>query len=185
MSWLSNARDDVYGKPQEPMKNSVQNLNEVRQPPLVQNSNIEQPSSWLIDAKHDVENHVDTTSMGAKGKKWIQDISDPMLQAVKDEESRFNQLTIGVNDAIGNLAVGALSFLPSIIMGGSRMAYEKIKNIGAEYPLSSKAISRKVARDTAFLPGLLPPPRNKEGKAIIKLNNKYGFIDKNDKEHWD
>ena len=170
MSWLTDARDAIPGNSfvQNPnigqLDNSVQNLNIEHQAPSVQNPNA---GSWLLDIKNEVDSQVDTTSLIDKGKELAHRIVDPVIQGVKDEESKFNQMAMGVNDAIGTLAWGALTYMPSLAMGGSRMAYEKIKNLGAEYPLSAKAISRKVKRDAAILPGLLPPPRNKEGEAIV------------------
>lgn len=173
MSWLTDLQQQIISP--ESSDTFVQKSNVVEPTPFVQIPNgvttrPERPEkSWLMTAKNDMEASIDTESLGEKGKKWLQDISDIALEQTTNPQSLLRQGPVGVNEAMQTLAVDAVTFMPSLIAGISKLGYEKIRNlvVPEDIERSPQEILDRVKKTTHILPGLLPQPVTEVGKEIV------------------
>ena len=189
MSWLTDTKQQLFQT--DSPDTFVQNSNEVESVPSVQNSNIDeqvsvQPSpepiseppqkSWLMTVKNEMENSIDSESLGAKGKRWLQNISDVALEQATNPNSLLRQGPAGVNEAMQTLIWDATTFMPSLVAGASQMGYNKIRNliVPEDANRSPQEILERVKASTHVLPGLLPGPETEIGKEITSVVGK-GF----------
>ena len=120
MSWLTDIQQQAISS--KSPDTFVQKSNIVEPAPFVQIPNgvepevssVPQEKSWLMAVKNDMEASVDHESLGTKGRKWLQDISDIALEQTTNPQSLLRQGPVGVNEAMQTLAVDAVTFIPSL-----------------------------------------------------------------------